>query len=409
MRIALCDYSGHPFQVELSRCLAARGHSVLHLHFAEFETPKGNLERRPEDPAGFAVEGVRLGRPFDKRKFLQRRRLEARLGALFARRVAAFGPDIVVGCNMPLDAQRRLHKVSAELGAPFVFWLQDIYSKAIHTYLAARLGLLGRAVGRYYSEVEASLLRNSAAVIAISDKFTPALLHWGVERTRIHVIANWAPLSEIYPAAKRNAWSTAHGLDGETVALYTGTLGLKHDPALLLALAQALPTLKVVVISAGPAIDWLAGRKQELGLDNLLLMPFQPMEAYPQVLGAGDILLALVGEAAAGFSVPSKILSYLAAGKPIVASIAAGNDAARTILAAEAGFVVPPGDSAAFIDRVRVLAADPEHRRRCGATARAYAERHFAIETITDRFENVFAGILRPAVAAARLAPLGAG
>lgn len=52
MRILICDYSGHPFQVELSRGLAARGHAVLHLHFADFQTPKGNLRVLPGEASG---------------------------------------------------------------------------------------------------------------------------------------------------------------------------------------------------------------------------------------------------------------------------------------------------------------------------------------------------------------------
>ena len=66
MRIVVNDYSGHPFQIELSRELARRGHSVLHLYSADFQTPKGDLLRKPEDPDGFAIKGVTLGEPFQK-------------------------------------------------------------------------------------------------------------------------------------------------------------------------------------------------------------------------------------------------------------------------------------------------------------------------------------------------------
>lgn len=56
MKIIVSDYSGHPFQVQLSRELARRGHQVKHLHFAEFQTPKGNLQRQAADPATFDIE-----------------------------------------------------------------------------------------------------------------------------------------------------------------------------------------------------------------------------------------------------------------------------------------------------------------------------------------------------------------
>ena len=395
MRIVLCDYSGHPFQVELSRALATRGHDLLHLHFAEFETPKGKLHRLPEDPPGFAVEGLRLNRDFDKRAFLRRRFWEAEVGRKAAHRALAFRPDVVIGCNMPLDAQWQLQRGCAPRGIPFVFWLQDLYSVAIHHYLGEKFGLLGRAIGRYYMRREQRMLRGSDAVVAISEKFRPPLERWKVMRARVHVIPNWAPLSEISPVPKDNAWAHEHGLADKKVALYTGTLGLKHDPALLLELARqgAAQGLQVVVVSAGAAVEWLAEQKRAARLDNLTLLPFQPMERYREVLGTGDILLAMIDETAAGFSVPSKILSYLAAGKPIVAAIAADNDAAEIIDAAAAGAVVRPGDPIGFCTQVLGLAAEPALHGSLGRNARAFAERHFAIDGIADRFEAMLANV----------------
>ncbi len=408
MRIVVCDYSGHPFQVELSRCLASRGHAVLHLHFAEFQTPKGELAVLPVDPPNFRVEGISTGRGFDKRQFLRRPFLEAKVGSLFAARALRFGADVVVGCNMPLDAQRKLRAACATRGVRFVFWLQDIYSQAIHHYLSAKLGILGHAIGLYYRRLEGELLRSSDAVVAISEKFLEPLSRWGVGGLTVRVIPNWAPLSEIYPVAKDNPWARRHGLHDKLVALYTGTLGLKHDPALLLELAQASASsgLHVVVVSEGAGADWLAERKRELHVGNLMILPFQPMEQYPKVLGAGDLLLAMVGEEAAAFSVPSKILSYLAAGKPIVASIPGDNDAAMAIRTAAAGFIVDPRDRSGFVVNTLRLASSADLRATLGGNARAVAERRFDINTITDRFEELFSPLLQHGNATQGLASL---
>lgn len=396
MRIVICDYSGHPFQVELSRSLASRGHHVLHLHFAEFLTPKGQLNVLPSDPPNFSVEGLSLGHSFDKQKFFRRRIWEAKFGALAATRAMRFSPDIVVGCNMPLDAQKTLVDRCATRGVPFVFWLQDIYSKAIHHYLGEKLGFAGKLIGSHYMRLERQLLRKSAAVIAISEKFMASLESWGIPKARVSVIPNWAPLSEIYPVEKNNDWARQHSLSDKFVALYTGTLGLKHDPSMISALAEAGHKigLHVVVASEGPGVEWLAKRKRENDIANLKLLPFQPIELYPAVLGAGDVLLAMVGEEAASFSVPSKILSYLAAGKPIVASIAADNDAARIIGDADAGQVVRSGDPAAFCKAVLGLAEDPGLRRKMGENSRRFAERHFDVAAIAQSFESVFSRLL---------------
>jgi len=396
MRIVVCDYSGHPFQIELSRCLAARGHSVLHLHFAEFQTPKGEIDALADDAPSFRVEAVSLGAPFAKDRFVRRLFQEIRIGRLIADRAMAFGPDLVVGCNMPLDAQRQLRQACADAKVPFVFWLQDIYSAAIAHYLTERLGLAGRLIGSRYRRLERDLLRSSHAIVAISERFVPRLAEWGIAPEHITVVLNWAPLSEIRPVEKDNHWARRHGLHDKMVALYTGTLGLKHNPTILLDLARAgaAKALEVVVVSEGKAAQWLEQTAKAETVGNLSVLPFQSMKAYPELLGTGDILLAIRGAEAASFSVPSKILSYLAAGKPVVASLANDNDAAKIVESVEAGRVVPPNDNAAFVEQVLALVDDAGLCATMGQIARAIAEENFAIDTIADQFEAVFADAL---------------
>jgi glycosyltransferase involved in cell wall biosynthesis len=274
---------------------------------------------------------------------------------------------------------------------PFVSWVQDLYSSAMAQYLGARFGLPGRLIAHRYARLEASILRSSAAVIAISEGFSDNFRLWGVSRDKITVIPNWAPLAELPVHAKDNAWARQHGLEGALVAMYTGTLGLRHDPSLLCDLARQgrAQGLTVVVTAAGPHADWLAAA----ALDNLIVLPFQPMEVYAQVLGAADVLLVLLGQEAAGFSIPSKVLSYLAAGKPIVASVSEDNDAARTLISADAGFVVAPADRAGFIDRVLDLAGSPEQRLWLGRNGRAFAEANFDIGAIAVRFDAVLSSV----------------
>ena len=393
MRLVICDYSGHPFQVELSRALAARGHHVLHLYFKEFETPHGNLV---DDMPRLKIIPVTIGRPFDKMNFLKRRPVEQSVGGFMGAYAADFNADVVVACNMPIDSHLRLRSVCRRRHgkAPaFVFWHQDIYSHAIYHYLSAKLGMLGRLIGRYYQHLEAQLARTSAAVIPISTKFLPQLMQWHVDEEKISVIPNWAPLGEIYPVNKDNAWAREHGLVDKKVALYTGTLGLKHDPALLVDLAKAGAGigLHVVVVSQGAAAPWL----NEQSINNLIVLPFQPIERYPEVLGTGDVMLAMIGEEAAGFSIPSKILSYLAAGKPVVAAIKSDNDAAVTVERADAGVIVAPGDYSGFVRSVFGLVQDAEKCATYARNARQYAEREFAIDQIAGRFENVFNDAVR--------------
>ena len=174
------------------------------------------------------------------------------------------------------------------------------------------------------------------------------------------------------------------------VFLYSGTLGLKHRPEVLYGLAeQHVGDAEVVVISQGMGETRLREMLVERPLPNLRLLPFQPIEDYPDILGAADTLIALLEPAAGTFSVPSKVLSYLCAGRPILAAIPPANLAARTIEKSGAGMVVPPDDPEAFLVAAKQLRIDADRRRAAGANGRAYAEAVFDTATITDRFESV--------------------
>src|SRR5690349_23473871 len=72
-RIAIHDYCGHPFQFELSRELARRGHEVRHFFFAEDMGPKGNTQRLADDPPNFTVEPISIGRAYSKQNLIRRR------------------------------------------------------------------------------------------------------------------------------------------------------------------------------------------------------------------------------------------------------------------------------------------------------------------------------------------------
>jgi glycosyltransferase involved in cell wall biosynthesis len=393
MRIVINDYSGHPFQVQLSRELARRGHDVLHLHFADFQTPKGELELRPDDPPTLAIEGVTLGVPFEKSTFVKRRRQEIAYGHVLTQRLQQFRPDLVVGCNNPLDAQRVIQDWCRASGVPFVFWLQDLYSIAITEVLGRKFSFAGTLIGRYYQQLERRMLRNSAAIVAISDGFLDQLREWNVDTGTTDVIPNWAPLDALQVRPKVNPWSTRLGLSDKELVVYTGTLGFKHNPQALVRLAEELVDRKnarVLVVSEGPGADYLKAQIRERRLDNLVVLPFQPIADYSDVLGAADILVSIIEPDAARFSVPSKVLSYLCSGRALVLSVPASNLAAKIVTGCKAGIALDPQDQDGFVRAVKTMLDGPQERIAAGRAARHYAERTFDIARIADRFEAIF-------------------
>jgi colanic acid biosynthesis glycosyl transferase WcaI len=394
MKIAFHDYPGHAFPVQLSRALARRGHDVLHLYFADFQSPKGRLARAPDDPPGLRLLPIALGQPHRKYDLVRRWLQDRRYGAQLVEHVRAFAPDVVLGGNSPLDPQARLLAASRDCGAGFVFWLQDAYGIAIDQLLRRKLPGLGALVGGHYRRLERRLWCGSDAVIAITDDFRPMLATAGVDPARVTGIENRAALDELPQRPRVNAWATAHGLADKRVLLYAGTMGLKHDPELPCHLARrfrAVADIRVVVVSEGIGADHIARVKQAEELDNLVLLPFQPYAALPDLVATGDVLVVVLEAGAGIYSVPSKLLTYLCAGRAILGAMPLDNLATRIVARAGAGLVTAPDDVAGFVAAAEALIDQPERRAAAGAAARRYAERSFDIETIASRFEAVLA------------------
>ena len=379
MRILVIDYAGHPFQYDLSCELGARGHDVTHTYSSSTLTPQAGFERA----TNVTVQPVSIGRPFEKYRVFRRLGDEVSYGVrtvLLARRAH---PDRILASNVPLVSLLIIWIYALLYRCGKVLWLQDLQSG-----LAGMLegkGLVARVLHR----LEYFLIRRADHVVAISDGFAQELSLHGIAESQVTVIENWAPLSTLPQRERDNPWSRAQGLDGKTVLLYSGTLGIKHSPEMLKALAVEFENdedVEVVVIAEGAGADWLSEQQDP----KPRLLPFQPFESMPDVLASGDVLVVLLEASARAFSVPSKTLSYLCAGRPILGAVPAENLAAEIIEErAHAGWIVAPGDSSEMCRVARRLVESTSERMLMGKAARAYAERTFERRTIADRFEKV--------------------
>jgi glycosyltransferase involved in cell wall biosynthesis len=276
-----------------------------------------------------------------------------------------------------------------------VYWLQDIFSVAVSKLVTKQLGFPGKAVGWYYQFLDRRQFRGSDAIVAITDDFVPLARAWAGSDTKVSVIENWAPIDEIRVGEKDNDWSRLNGLNKGFTFLYTGTLGRKHNPDLLLQLAEEFGSsdpVAMVVVAQGVSVQQLHDAKVERHIDSLTLLPLQPAEHYHDVLSTADVLVAMIEADAGTFAVPSKVSSYLCAGRPILLAAPKGNLAAQIVERANAGIVVEPADEAGFIRAARRLREDSRLREQLGANGRAYAERTFNIQSITDKFERVLIG-----------------
>lgn len=393
MRIVVHDYVGYAFPIELSMQLAKRGHEVIHLYAGSFQAPKGiSSLKQKEVPENFKIEAIHLSKPFEKYSFVKRRFQEVEYGKLVAARLRELQADVVISANTPIESQSSIVKACQSTNSKFIFWLQDVYSVAAHKLLRKRIPIMGELVGQYYMWLERRLLRQSDEIVLITEDFQRLMDQWKIPAQKRHVIPNWAPLEEMSVLPKANDWGREHGVANKISFVYSGTLGLKHNPDLLLQLAvhfSTHPDVQVVVVSEGLGAGWLRDKKKELAVDNLKILGFQPFLQLPNVLASADILVAILEPDAGIFSVPSKVLTYLCAKRPLLLAVPPENLAARIVSQHEAGLVVAPSEMKAFIQAAKTLVNNPQLRKKYAANGRAYAEGHFNIETIGDQFERI--------------------
>ena len=146
----------------------------------------------------------------------------------------------------------------------------------------------------------------------------------------------------------------------------------------------------MVVVSEGESAEELADIAAVEPDLHLKVVPFQPADELPDVLGSADVLVALLEPDATRFSIPSKVLSYMAAGRPIVGLMPSDNPAAANI-AATGGLVVDPDDGgvAEAAKWIAALAGDDDRIREIGDDTRRVAEQEFDADKVAAQFEAI--------------------
>lgn len=392
MRILVHDFSGHPFQAQLSRGLARRGHQVTHSSCDAYVSGKGDL--RAHDGETITFETIGCGVTVEKMRFARRLLHELRFGVELVRHVRRVRPDVTILSNFPLPGLVIAAAWFTLTRRRWVLWHQDLYAQAVRSFAGTRLSRGFRLVATAFELAERWCARRADAIVVIAESFVPTHRAWGTAG-KVTVVPNWAPLDEIVPVERRNAWSDEHDLSDTLTLLYSGTLGLKHRPELLVQLAARVRErgrdVRLVVVNEGPARGVLESEAARSDVP-VTLLPYQPYERLPEVLGSGDVLVVLLEPQAGAFSVPSKTLSYLCAGRPVLGLVPRENLAAELIERAEGLVVAPDTDhldaAAAWVDKIL---GDPDRAAQIGRSARDLAEQEFDLERCTDRFEAICA------------------
>ena len=337
MRIVVLDYSGHIPQADLARNLAKLGHSVRHIYCSDYVSGRGAVDRESSDPADLEFLNISIKKDFNRYNPIERLKHEIAVANAFWSKIQEFNPDHTIFSNIPLFAMSRLAKKMKSNNRPYLFWWQDVYSVAIGEAFR-KLGPLVWPLRKYLIGLEKNILRDAKSVVAISSNFEPIYRNWKQDMKKFSMYPNWTPIN-LFPNKEPSMANAT-----QKIAVYAGTLGMKHRPELLIHLADNAEFKKlggvVVVVSQGQGRELL--EKPKNIRENIVLKDFLTIPELGQLFADASVLLAVLEPKASNFSVPSKIMSYLSAGKPIVASIDPMNASAKILVENSAGIVVLP-------------------------------------------------------------------
>ncbi len=161
----------------------------------------------------------------------------------------------------------------------------------------------------------------AAHVFTISDDMKNAVAQY-VSKEKIQVIYNWAHNEHLQPIPKeQNTFLKEHGLLDKFIVLYSGNMGMTHDIDVIVDVAERLrrrDDIYFLFIGEGAKKNLIEQKIKEYGLENCLLLPFQPLDVLPYSMGAADVAVVTTDANQTGLSVPSKTYSYLSVGAALL-------------------------------------------------------------------------------------------
>jgi colanic acid biosynthesis glycosyl transferase WcaI len=200
-----------------------------------------------------------------------------------------------------------------------------------------------------------------------------------------------------------NRWRAQYDIPQDAfVASYSGNLGRKQGLEVLMDAAKSLrseqwpgtPSIVILIIGDGAMRPVLEARFHQHPLSNARLLPLLPEAEYRVMMAASDICLITQVKGTGRFFLPSKLLSILAAGKPVVAAADETSELTRAVREGGFGMVVPPEDPGAIVRALTSLAVRPAELARLGLRGSRWVRR-FEAGSILGQFERRLLGIGR--------------
>jgi len=304
------------------------------------------------------------------------------------------GPvDVVMGTSPPIFQAFSAWLVAFLKRKPLLLEIRDLWPD-----FAVDMGVLKNPLLiRASLWLEMFLYRRASRIVVNSPAYRLNIIAKGIPESKISLIPNGVDPSMFDPAENGAAVRQQWKLGKAVVVLYAGALGMANDiPTILRAAQLTKDNNDIIWVFAGDGKERakLEAMARNLGLEHSTLFTgARPKAEMKQFMGAADICIATLRNIPMfKTTYPNKVFDYMAAGRPTVLGI---DGVIREVIeSAEGGVFVQPGDAKALAEAVRLLAINPELRKRQGEMARAYVVQHFDRRRQAVQFLDLLQGFL---------------
>lgn len=206
-------------------------------------------------------------------------------------------------------------------------------------------------------------------------------------------INNWINEKEIYPLPEDNekvmAFKKQYGLDGKTVIMYSGNIGLYYDLENLIKVIGRFKDREDVVfafIGEGTVKQTLVDYVEENNLENVKFIPYQPKEDLIYSLNAGDIHWVVNAKGIKGVSVPSKLYGVMAAGKTVLGVLEEGSEARLIIEDCKCGVCIEPGKYDEVYEKLKNILDNIKEYKNIGMSGKDYVDRFIKKDVAIEKY-----------------------
>jgi glycosyltransferase involved in cell wall biosynthesis len=378
---------------ELARGLADRGHKVN----VVTGFPWYNLKSVPakyrgrlfmkEDMGGVNV--TRLAFPV-----LGPKKIKLAVGHLTAPLTSFLGgllsekPDVVFIYSPPLFMGVSGWLLNLFRGVPFIMGVQDLHPQCYidqgvlkNTLLIYLLETLEKFCYRRSSLITVHSRGNRSHIVDIK----------GIDGKKVKVLPNWIDTGEMRPLPRDNDFSVKHKLNGKFIVGYAGTLGMSQGLLSVIEAARILrdrDEIDFFIVGDGIEKENLKSRVKKYALKNVRFLEMQPKSVYPYVVASSDVGLVTLNSRVRTPVVPSKILSLMAAARPVLASMPLDGDAPKLIKESGCGICIGPEDPELLAEKIIFLAGNPDICADFSRQGREFVVREMSLRKAVEKLEE---------------------